>query len=117
MCTAEVREKQKLTAANALEKLLECRLSVPQLMAVYVIYDVGEILLIQGVSCPAGMCSCIIFSVSGNLFRRYISSAKTGPLMYTVPLFANPPPKPSSPTWCSTLTVSLHVTIAGMNGL
>lgn len=67
MRTAEVRGKQKLTATSSLGKLLAQRLSVPQLMAVYVIYDVGERLLIYGVSCPAGMCSCIIFGVSANI--------------------------------------------------
>lgn len=38
----QLRYKQKLTAASCLGKLLAWRLSVPQLMAVYVIYDVGE---------------------------------------------------------------------------
>lgn len=67
MRTAEVRDKQKLTAAIGLGKLLGWRLSVPQLMAVYIIYDVGERLLIHRVSCPAGICSCIIFGVSANI--------------------------------------------------
>lgn len=64
---AEVRHKQKLTATSGLEKRLMWRLSVPQPMAVCVIYDVGAKLLIHGFSCPAGMCSCIIFCVSGNI--------------------------------------------------
>lgn len=80
MRTAEVRDEQKLTAASDLGKLLAWRLSVPQLMAVSVIYDVGERLLIHGVSCPAGMCSCITFSV-GKHFTPYISCVKTRCLM------------------------------------
>ncbi len=55
MCTAEVRDKQKLSAASGLGKLLVQRLSVPKLMSVYVIYDFGERQLIHGVRCPAGM--------------------------------------------------------------
>lgn len=66
------------TASRTCAKVFVSRLSVPTLTAVGVIYDVGVRLLIYGVSCPAGICSCIIFFCVGKHFSSYISSVKTG---------------------------------------
>lgn len=57
---------QRQAEASAFEKVLAWRWSVPQLMAVYIIYNAGRRLLIHGVSCPPGMCSCILFDMLGN---------------------------------------------------
>lgn len=62
-----VQLRSETSRSTRIEKLLARRLSVPQLMAVYIIYDAGMCLLIHGVSCPAGMCSCTVFDMLGNI--------------------------------------------------